>query len=104
MPDQAPAYLTVPGPGQPGPAAALRVLAAQLRAAGITRLYGAACTRYGVLSVTTGLSVWTNGRVLWWQTENDEAAWPAADPQGAVRQLTTLATSQPSGPPPPDTS
>jgi hypothetical protein len=93
-----PPYLTAPGPAFPPrqrPAAALRALAAQLRAAGITRLYGSACTLFGVLSITYGLTVWTNGRLLWWQTGNDQETWPAADPQGAARALTALTTGQP---------
>ena len=50
-----PPYLTAPGPAFPPrqrPAAALRALAAQLRAAGITRLYGSACALFGVLSIS----------------------------------------------------
>jgi len=103
MADDPPAYLTATAsvpPPQP-PSEALRALARQLRAAGVTRLYAAACARYGVLSVAYGLTVWTNGRLLWWQTGNDQETWPAADPQGAARALTALATA-PSPPPPPD--
>lgn len=69
------------------PAAALRALAAQLRAAGISCLYGSACARFGVLSVGYGLTVWTNGRVFWWRRDDEEIRWPAADPGGAARLL-----------------
>ncbi len=97
-----PPYLAAPAPNsRQRPAAALRALAAQLRAAGITRLYGSACALFGVLSVAYGLTVWTNGRLLWWQTGDDQESWPAADPQGAARALTALAVG-PSPPPPPD--
>lgn len=97
-----PPYLTTPGPEptppRQRPAAALGALAAQLRAAGVTRLYGSACALFGVLSVAYGLTVWTNGRVLWWQAGDEQAVWPAADPQGAARVLTALAAGP--GPPP----
>lgn len=97
-----PPYLTAPGPNpRQRPAAALRALAAQLRAQGITQLYGSACALLGVLSVAYGLTVWTNGRLLWWQTGSNEATWPAADPEGAARALTALATG-PTEPAPPD--
>jgi len=96
-----PPYLAAPAPNpRQRPAAALRALAAQLRVVGITRLYGSACALFGVLSVAYGLTVWTNGRLLWWQTGDDQETWPAADPQGAARLLATLATG-PSPPPPP---
>jgi hypothetical protein len=96
-----PPYLTAPRPNpRRQPAAALRALAAHLRAAGITQLYGSACALFGVLSVANGLTVWTNGRLLWWQTGGNQATWPATDPQGAARALTALAT-RPSPPPPP---
>jgi hypothetical protein len=82
-----------PLPAPPGapprqrPAAALRALAAQLRTAGLTRVYGSACALVGVLSVSYGLTVWTDGRVFWWRREDQEIRWPAADPGGAARQL-----------------
>jgi hypothetical protein len=89
-----PPYLAAPGPPASPPyqrpAEALRALAAQLTRVGTTRLYGNACTHYGVLSISYGLTVWTNGRVLWWRHNGRETTWPAADPQGAARLLTTL--------------
>jgi hypothetical protein len=84
-----PAYLTAPGPnpGQRGPAAALRALADQLQSAGFTRLYAVACVRFGVLSVSEGLTVWTNGCLLWWRADGEQIAWPAADTEGAAARL-----------------
>jgi hypothetical protein len=38
------------------PGDVLRTLAEMLRAAGITRLYGSACTLLGVLSIACGLT------------------------------------------------
>lgn len=67
------------------PAQALHALAGQLRQPGVTSLYGNACDHLGVLSLP-GVSVWTNGRILWWLTgEGTQITWPAADPEGAVR-------------------
>ncbi len=89
MSEQAPAYLTAPvGYRRPSqrPALVLRSLADQLRERGVTSLYGAACRHFGVLSLP-GVSVWTNGRVLWWQAGDDETTWPAADAPGAARLL-----------------
>jgi hypothetical protein len=72
------------------PVDVLRALADLLRARGITRLYGSACTMLGVLSVANGLSVWTDGRQLWWRTGDNQTTWPATDPNSAARLLTTL--------------
>jgi hypothetical protein len=83
------------------PVNVLRTLADLLHAAGITRLYGSACTFYGVLSIAYGLTVWTDGRRLWWDRDGEKTAWPAADPDGAARILTTLTRDQ-AGPKPPD--
>jgi hypothetical protein len=96
-----PPYLAAPGPpaGPPRerPAQALRALAGHLTRTGTTRLYGHACSRYGVLSIRYGLTVWTNGRIFWWRNpDGTETTWPAADPSGAARRLT--APSQASGP------
>jgi hypothetical protein len=77
-------------PPRQSPNEALYALAGHLREQGITSLYGCACDRFGVLSVSAGVSVWTNGRVLWWHTADGETTWPAADPEGAVRILSSL--------------
>jgi hypothetical protein len=34
-----------------------------------------------------GVTVWTNGRVLWWRADGEEMTWPAADPYGAAGRL-----------------
>jgi hypothetical protein len=77
----------------------MRALADLLNANGITRLYGAACTMLGVLSIAYGLTVWTDGRRLWWYRDGDQTTWPATDPDGAVRILAALARDQAGGPP-----
>jgi hypothetical protein len=100
MDTAAPAYLAAPAGVAPRhrPAAALHALAAQLRERGIRNLYGAACARFGVLSLP-GVSVWTNGRVLWWQAGEETTTWPATDPLGAAKRLAENRTRQ--GPPRP---
>jgi hypothetical protein len=76
------------------PADVLRALADLLRAAGIRRIYGSACAILGVLSIHYGLTVWTDGRRLWWDCDGDQATWPATDPDGAARILTALSRDQ----------
>jgi hypothetical protein len=94
MDEESFAYLAAPvlAPPRQRPAEALHVLAAQLRGCGITNLYGAADRRFGVLSLP-GVSVWSNGRVLWWRAKDEVTTWPAADPQGAARRLAELTGS-----------
>ena len=84
-------------PARQRPAEVLDALAAQLRERGLTHLYGASCGWFGVLSVAAGVTVWTNGRILWWHANGTNATWPAADHPGAARQLAGLmpAASQP---------
>ena len=64
-------------PPRQRPAEALDALG-QLRQRGVTRMYAASCRLFGVLSVSAGVTVWTNGRVLWWRTADGETTWPAA--------------------------
>ena len=71
------------------PAEALDALAGQLRQHGIGPLYGTSCRHLGVLSLPA-VSVWTNGRVLWWATADGGMTWPAADAPGAARRLAEL--------------
>jgi hypothetical protein len=66
---------------------ALIALAYQLRARGLTVLYGAACRRLGVLSVAYGVTVWTDGEELWWLINDQETRWPVTDPEGAADRL-----------------
>jgi hypothetical protein len=69
----------------------LRALANQLQARGRTALYGAADTYLGVLSVASGVTVWTDGETLWWQAGAGEVRWPVTDPDGAAQALLSLA-------------
>jgi hypothetical protein len=77
------------GRGHPG--VVLGAVEAVLRQQGLNRIYGAACTLYGVLSVAPDVTVWCDGRRLWWREGDEETGWPAADPEGAARQLAGLA-------------
>lgn len=80
-----------PPPARLRPGDVLHALADLRRARGLTRLYGSACTLYGVLSITDGLTVWCDGQHLWWRTDGEPSTWPAADPEGAARLLIGLA-------------
>jgi hypothetical protein len=68
------------------PVQALRALADQLQLRGVGQLYGYACEHLGVL-LLPHVSVWTDGRVLWWRAGSQRTSWPAADPDGAARIL-----------------
>ena len=84
------AHLLPAPPGFPPrqrPAGALEPLAGQLRPA--DRFYTSADSVLGVLSLP-GVSVWTNGRVLWWRTMDGETTWPAADAPVAARRLAEM--------------
>jgi hypothetical protein len=54
-------------------------------------VYGAACAVFGVISVTTDLTVWTNGRVLLWNFNGVPDAYPTADVEAAAERLAMLA-------------
>jgi hypothetical protein len=73
------------------PADVLRELATLLRSYGLDRLYWSACTVCGVLSLPCA-TVWLcDGRFLTWRHDTAAIRWPAADTEGAARQLATLA-------------
>lgn len=89
--NEIPPYLIGGGPldapPRLSPALALRQLAELLTWRGITRLTGSACDLIGVLSIASGVTAWTNGRVLWWRVNGEETSWPAADAEGAAARL-----------------
>ena len=89
-----PAHLIPVPPGVPPrqrPAEALSALARQIPEPG-TRFYLCADRLLGVLSLPA-VSVWSNGRVLWWQDGGGGTAWPAADAPGAARRLAELSAA-----------
>jgi hypothetical protein len=71
-------------PPRQRPAGALEALARQLAVPGW--FYICSDGVLGVLSLPA-VSVWSNGRVLWWRDADGEVTWPAADAEGAARQL-----------------
>lgn len=81
----------VPGTVCMSPADVVRALDGRLRQHGVRRVYSAACAVFGVVSVNTGLTVWTNGRVLLWHFNGVADACPAADVEGAAERLAMLA-------------
>jgi hypothetical protein len=86
-----PAHLVAvpPGASRQQPAEALQALARQLPEGTRTTL-----RTDGVLAVlsTPAVSIWSNGRVMWWATEDGEVIWPAADAEGAALRLANVPT------------
>jgi hypothetical protein len=72
------------------PAEALEALAREIPEPG--RFYICSDGVLGVLSLPA-VSIWSNGRVLWWRTAACEMVWPAVDTPGAARRLAELLTS-----------
>jgi hypothetical protein len=81
----------LPGTGQGTPATAADAVTRHLAGQGITGIYTAACDLYALISVAAGLTVWTNGRILWWNHPRQPGTWPAADPAPAAARLAALA-------------
>jgi len=66
-------------------------LAALLARHGLTRIYVADCSIIAVISVATGLTAWTNGRLLWVIHGGRKETWPATETQAAADRLAALA-------------
>lgn len=73
------------------PADAAAALVRQLAGYGITGIYTAATAKFAVISVTTGLTVWTDGRLLWCTHAGQRLTWPAADMRAAGAGIAALA-------------
>jgi hypothetical protein len=80
-----------PGPAAASPAAVAATLARHLTAHGITGIYTAAAEKFAVISVTTGLTVWTNGHLLWYDHGGERRTWPAGGISGAATAIAALA-------------
>jgi hypothetical protein len=88
-----------PGPFAPPPppagyASPARIAAALTRALarhGLTRIYTAAAPQHAVISVTAGVTAWTDGVLLWCDCDGQRHTWPAADTDGAAARLAALA-------------
>jgi hypothetical protein len=63
----------------------------RLAAHGLTGIYTAATARFAVVSVTAGLTVWTNGHQLWYTQAGQRRTWPATDIATAAAQIAALA-------------
>jgi len=77
------------------PARIAATLAALLARHGLTRVYTAACSVIAVISVSAGLTAWTNGRTLWVTRDGQRETWPAADTEAAAARLAALARPAP---------
>jgi hypothetical protein len=82
---------TRPPPTRYRPADVVRELVTLLRAHGIDRLYWSGCALIAVISITNGLTVWTDGRYLTWTHQGTPATLPAHDTHTAAEHLAHLA-------------
>ncbi len=65
-------------------------LADLLHQHGVRGLYGRADRSVGVLSVSVGLTVWSDGGTLRWMHDGRKVVWQAADLPGAAARLADL--------------
>jgi hypothetical protein len=78
--------------GYSSPARTAATLAAQLAQHGITGIYTAATIKVAIISVATGLTVWTDGRLLWCTQAGQRRTWPAEGIQAAAADIAALAS------------
>jgi hypothetical protein len=83
-----PSYASGTGPATPARAAG--ALARELTKRGITGLYTATSAKVAVVSVTAGLTVWTNGTLFWCTVRGQPRTWPAKDTPAAAAGLAAL--------------
>ncbi len=79
------------GAGNQGTQAALWALADELTRLGLRRVYTRTSGSIGVLSVSLGVTVWSDGQRLCWHVLGQWVTWPASDPHGAAARLAPLA-------------
>ena len=80
-----------PSPVSSGPARVAAELTRELTRSGITGIYTATTVKFAVISVTAGLTVWTDGRQLWCTCQGQRHTWPAADLAAAAAGVAALA-------------
>jgi hypothetical protein len=80
-----------PGASPAAPAATAAALTRALKARGLTGIYTATATRFGLISVTAAVTAWTNGHQVWCTTAGQQHTWPAADIEAAASSLAALA-------------
>ena len=81
----------LPGPPRASPANVAAALTSQLAAHGITGVYSATAEKFAVISVTAGLTVWTDGRLLWHGHGGQRRTWPVDDIAAAAAAISALA-------------
>ncbi len=86
-----PFQLPPPAAGPGGPARCAAFLARELARHGVTGIYTAAAEKFAVISITAGLTAWTNGQLLWCTYDGQRHAWPAGDTGSAAAFLAALA-------------
>jgi hypothetical protein len=89
-----PAPFPPPPPGA-SPAATAAVLTRALTTRGITGIYTATAARVAVVSVTAGVTVWTNGHQIWCTCAGQHYTWVAPDIEAAAAALAALASPAP---------
>jgi hypothetical protein len=83
-----------PGPSGAGGESADRTalaLADQLERQGISRVYTAASGQYAVISVNAGMTVWTNGPLIWCTVQGQRYTWAANEIGTAAARIASLA-------------
>jgi len=61
-----------------------------LAARGVTGVYTATAARVAVVSVTAGVTAWTNGHQIWCTFAGQHYTWPVADIEAAATALAEL--------------
>jgi hypothetical protein len=79
------------GPAATSPHAASAALARHLAGHGLTGIYTAATAKFAVISVTTGLTIWTDGRQLWCTHDGTRHTWPTTDTAAAAVRIADIA-------------
>jgi hypothetical protein len=80
-----------PAAGYASPALIAAALTRALTRHGLTRIYTASGRRHAVISVSAGVTAWTDGVLLWCTCNGQRHTWPAADTDGAAARLAALA-------------
>jgi hypothetical protein len=87
---RSPSPFPPPPPGA-SPAATVAALNRALAARGIVGVYTATTARFGLASVATEVTAWTNGHQIWCNCVGRHYIWVAADIDAAATALVALA-------------
>jgi hypothetical protein len=80
-----------PPPPGASPSATATALTRALTARGIIGIYTATAARFGLISVSTAVTAWTNGHQIWCTCAGQHHTWSAADIDAAAAGLAALA-------------